>query len=214
MDELQLQRIASLGWRADIAEECGPWLLRSNSGFTNRANSALPLTADVERLVAFLPDVYDFYGRHGLPIRFQVPLDAGELLDERLSRLGFIAESRTRVFVSRTTDTVAANTFIGLEMGISVECPPEWLDACERLARPLGSVGRALVARHPRAGFAEVRNPDGDIVAPGRVVVDSGWVGLSTAAVRPDYRRKGLGLAVIRARLGWAAQIYGARNAY
>lgn len=103
----------------------------------------------------------------------------------------------------------------GDEARVEVSRRPDaaWLAACGDWGRDLGGFGGELLRRHPRVGFASARS-GGKIVAVGRVVVDGGWAGLSTAAVRPDHRRRGLATALIRARLRWANREHGATRAY
>ena len=74
--------------------------------------------------------------------------------------------------------------------------------------------GGDLIKRHPRAGFASIRSDEGHVISVGRVVIDEGWAGLSTAAVHPEHRRQGLATALLLARLRWANSRYNATQAY
>lgn len=217
-DPLLLQRIAARGWRAESSCETGGWLLRANRGWTGRANSALPLSPRPGgeaggTLEDALSPVRDFFSRHGLPMRVQVPLPACRSLDEELGRRGFVVTGPTRVLVANVAADGRSDA-APWDVEISGRPDDEWLAACERWGRSLGGFGGELLGRHPRAGFAAVRGDGGRMVAIGRVVVDDGWAGLSTAAVRPDHRRRGLATTLARARLRWARSEHGAARAY
>ena len=93
---MELERIAARGWQGTTVRWLGDWLLRSASGFTGRANSVLPLGFPGIALDDALAVAEDFYAAQGLPLRFQVPVDAAgpqpRMLDElnaELDRRGF-----------------------------------------------------------------------------------------------------------------------------
>jgi GNAT superfamily N-acetyltransferase len=74
-----LERVAAAHWRGTEEEWLGDWLLRAASGFTGRANSALPLGGPGLPLDDALAVVTRWYRERGLPpmIAVPVPLDAG-----------------------------------------------------------------------------------------------------------------------------------------
>ena len=53
----------------------------------------------------------------------------------------------------------------------------------------------------------------GALRAKGRVACEGDWAGITDVWVSPDHRREGLGLVVMAAILGWAAE-RGATTAY
>jgi N-acetylglutamate synthase len=61
-------------------------------------------------------------------------------------------------------------------------------------------------------GFATVHR-EGQPVGIGRVSVDGTWAGITSVDVVPDARRQGIGSAVMRSLVGWAAQ-QGAQASY
>lgn len=215
-EQLLVQRIAALGWRSETVEKHDAWLLRAHSGWTGRANSALPLTAQPKMASEpSLEIVREFFGRQRLPVKIQVPLPACSVLDEHLARGGLTASDPTHVLTARIEDVLDDGTDTNsVEVEISTAPDKEWFAACERWARELGDVGRNLVSRHHRVGFASVRSIEGDIISTGRVAVDKGWAGLSTSAVHPEHRRRGIATAMLRARLHWAQAEHGATHAY
>jgi GNAT superfamily N-acetyltransferase len=78
----------------------------------------------------------------------------------------------------------------------------------------------AVARRLPRSAAAAELHEDGSLVtarigdaASGVAAVDGDWAGFRSIEVSPDRRREGLGLAVMAALLGWAAE-RGATTAY
>jgi ribosomal protein S18 acetylase RimI-like enzyme len=72
---------------------------------------------------------------------------------------------------------------------------------------------RALLARHERAGFAEIRR-DGVPIAIGRGAVDDVWLGITAVEVAPEQRRQGLATTIMHALWRWAADVHGATHTY
>ena len=216
-EQLFVQRVAAFGWRASSVEERNGWLLRANSGWTGRANSALPLLS-TPVLEEVLEIVREFYESRSLPVKVQIPLPACGALDKELDYRGFSVSGPTHVLTARLQDVLDNQTDTGsagsIEVDISVVPNEEWLEACESWARRLGDIGRDLIKRHHRAGFASIRSDEGHVISVGRVVIDEGWAGLSTAAVHPEHRRQGLATALLLARLRWANSRYNAAQAY
>lgn len=216
-EQIFVQRVAALGCRASSVEERNGWLLRANSGWTGRANSALPLlSASVSE--QSLETVREFYETRNLPVKMQIPLPACGALDEELDRRGFFVSGPTHVLTTHVRDVLGNQTTAGpsgsAKVEISAVSGEEWLEACENWARELDNIGRGLIRRHPRAGFASIRSDEGRVISVGRVVVDRGWAGLSTRAVHPEHRRRGLATTLLLARLRWASVKHGASRAY
>jgi len=72
---------------------------------------------------------------------------------------------------------------------------------------------RALLTRHDRVGFAEIRH-GGATVAIGRGAVDDGWLGVTGVEVDPTGRRQGLATAIMHALWRWAVDEHGATRSY
>lgn len=175
----------------------------------------MPVGAD-EETIESLEAVRAFYFRRELPAMAQLPLPACAALDEKLADIGFEAMRPTFVLTACIEDVLGGRSGEVPRMEVEVRTTPnkDWLEAYEAWGGSLGEVGEAVILRHPRVGFASIRDAKNEVVAVGRVAADNGWAGLSTAAVHPKHRRRGLATALIHARLRWAAENHDARHAY
>jgi ribosomal protein S18 acetylase RimI-like enzyme len=208
---LALEATAARGWRArDVVENHG-WLLRADEGFTRRANSVLPLGQLTVPLDAALDEARDWYAVRGLPLRVQLPQHARRLLDAGLGERGWPATADTYVLAARLDTLRRALPVPPGEARIATAPDDAWLARFRDRATP--PAARALLARHDRVGFAEIRR-DGATVAIGRGAVDDGWLGITAVEVDPAVRRQGLATAIMGALWRWAADEHGATRGY
>lgn len=212
-DVLALEEVGVPGWPAPERRWLGRWLLRAAEGWTGRANSVLPLGDPGLPLDEALAEVAGWYAGRGLPARFAIPAPGRELLDGALDRRGWTAYNPTQV---RTADLeVVLRDWPAPAYEVAVEPEPsaEWLGLYHyRGGSELPPVARAVLTGSREPGFAVLRD-GGRPVAVARGSVDEGWVGVTAVEVAPDRRRQGLGTAVMRGVLGWAAD-RGATSAY
>lgn len=207
-DELALEEIAARGWQPEQTERLGGWLLRAAGGFTGRANSVLPLGSPGVPLDEAIVTARAWYAERGLPLLIAVPTEARRLLDATLAEEGWAADPLVHVMVRRLDAPGLPRPSHSVHLN---ELPDdEWLALYrEGAATPHG---RALLCRHERVRFAEIR--DGDtLLAIGRGVVDDGWLGISAVHVHDIARRGGLGTAITAALADWAVA-RGATHAY
>jgi len=218
-DVLALEEVAAAGWRAPAQRWLGRWLLRAADGWTGRANSVLPLGDPGLPLDAALAEVARWYAGHGLPARMALPVPARELLDAALAQRGWTAYNPTQV---RTADVEVMLRRLparpDLETVIEPEPSAAWLGLYHyRGQAGLPPVAHSVLTGSGRPGFAVLRDRvggrGGQAVAVARGSVDAGWVGVTAVEVAPDRRRQGLGTAVMRAMLAWAAE-HAATSAY
>jgi len=205
-DVLALEDVARLGWQAPDSRWLGRWLLRAAEGWTGRANSVLPLGDPGLPLDAALAEVTGWYAERGLPARFCLPTPARELLAAALEARGWTAYNPTGVL---TTDVgVALRDWpdAGHPATVRPEPSEEWLALYHyRGGATLPPVARTVLVGAREPGFVVLR-VDGTAAAIARAAVDRGWVGVTAVEVDPAYRRRGLGTAVMRAALAWAAE--------
>lgn len=202
---LALSAVSSRSWRAEETAEVGGWLLRANHGVTRRANSALPLRRPTP-LSDTLDAARDWYAARGLPLRVQTPLHARRLLDAELAERGWPASHETQVLALRIPPTPDAP-----DVRILAQPDDAWMAPLR--GGTTGPVMRALLTRHGRAGFAEVRR-DGVAIAIGRGAVDDNWLGITAVEVAPEQRRQGLATAIMHALWRWGADVHGAKYTY
>jgi N-acetylglutamate synthase len=213
----EISRRATEDWPPEELQPLGDWLLRAAGGFSRRANSALTVGDPGVGLDEALTTLERFYAERGLPA-LATAFEGADLGDE-LSRRGWrpasddvlvqvggvagaIRALDEQVVTDPTTDTVAVGAL-----------DDAWWQASG--GSELDSHGRHVLGGPARTGFARVVR-DGAVVARGRGVLNEGYdvrLGLSALWTHPYLRRHGLGDAVVRALLEWAAEA-GATSAY
>lgn len=211
-DVLGLERTAALGWPAPDREWLGGWLLRAAGGFTNRANSVLPLGSPEMPVAQAVEAVNDWYAARGLPARFQLPLPGTGSLDDRLAAAGWPADTETLV---RTADlgVVAARAGECDGVQLAVEPDERWLALYHyRGGGAVPPIGRAIMVAAACPVFASVCAA-GETIAVARAVVDDGWLGVTAVEVAPPHRRRGLARRMMAALTRWGAG-HGAVTSY
>jgi GNAT superfamily N-acetyltransferase len=199
-EELALEAVAARGPRPDRTHDIGGWQLRADHGFTSRANSVLPLAPPGLPLDDALAAAHEWYAARGLPVRIQVPVEARRLLDAALGERGWDVDKPTAVYVRRL-DATTPPTPPAPPVTLGPRPSDGWLELY-RAGTGATPTGRALLTRHDRVAFAEVRIGE-RVVAVGRGAVDDGWLGVMAVEVEPNHRRKGLARAVMAALGRW-----------
>ena len=206
----ELAAIAAGGWRALETAPLGRWLLRASAGFTNRANSALATGDPGLPLAEAAARIEEWYAERSLPARVQLVGDNPELAD-LLGNRGWSGGGIDDVLTAEIAHVLRPLAAAGEPAARIAEAPdPGWLAAYRTATGPLPAVATQVLANHPRVAFLSIGS-EYDAIA--RVAVDGRWAGLFAVEVRPQLRRRGLGLAVSAAALRWAAG-EGARHAY
>ncbi|HEX3814652.1 MAG TPA: GNAT family N-acetyltransferase [Mycobacteriales bacterium] len=208
-DPLELDEIAAAGWQAPDSEWLGRWWLRAAEGWTQRANSVLPLGDPGLPVEEAVRRARQWYAERGLPLRFQLALPGSTELDAELDQAGLEAVSATLM------QTASISAFAG-EPPVTVEladAPSDgWRAGYRSRGASLPAVAVSVLTNAARPVFASIVE-DGVHVAIARAVVDSGWLGITAVEVAESHRRRGLAGAVMRALATWGAR-NGARQAY
>ena len=196
----ELERVAADGWRPLEEEAIGGWRLRAAAGFTQRANSVLPLGEPGVPLGDALDAAGRWYADRGLPLALQVALPGGEALLEHLHHIGARSVgSPVEVMVAPVAPPEVASS---IEVALDGTASDAWL------SRYLGYRGGAadvdVVRRVLEAGDVALATA-GAAVGIGRGVLVDGWLGLSAIEVDAQHRRRGVGTAIVRALAGWAS---------
>lgn len=198
-----IERLAADAWPRLERVDAAGWRLRAAAGVTQRANSALPLDPPGPGLAA----VERFYDQRGLVPRVQVSQPE---LDRELEAAGWLAGARVLVM----TGPVPAGP---TRAHVAWTPDDAWLD-CWWAVDGRGGRDAMLVARSQLAlldrpaAYVSLLVED-EVVAVGRGVVDSGWLGVFAMGVRTAHRRRGLGRQVLCALGTWARDA-GAASAY
>jgi ribosomal protein S18 acetylase RimI-like enzyme len=194
---LKLDQICNLTWPATENYENSGWLMRAAGGVTNRANSVLPLVANLEGgpLTDFsdkLEITRDFYRTRNLPTIFQVALPTWQVLYEKLLSIGANETLRGNTMV---TDLTSAKLKIptGIEIVQSDQFSKEWLEV-----QPTPGIEKIL-SGCGATYFTIVK--DGQTVAACRIALANGWSSLTRVYVHQDFRGQGLGKTIVAAAL-------------
>lgn len=202
-----LDELMNQGWRARSEVNVEGWTVRLSAGVTQRANSVLPLgtPSDMHEAVA---QAERLYLEHGLTPRFQIsPAAQPAGLDEYLAGRGYELHSPTSVQVAEVEDVL--RRFPPSSAGVQVDDLPSetWLDLWWSVDGHSGlqerAVAREIVASGP-ALYASYLD-GAEAAAVGRLALAGHWGGLYCLAVRPDARRQGYAMAVLRTLLENAA---------
>jgi ribosomal protein S18 acetylase RimI-like enzyme len=211
-----IEQLAFDAWPAAEVERLGGWRLRFNRGVTNRANCVWPneLTGALA-LDERIARVEAAYRARGLPAKFQItPAAQPRGLDAELARRGYaegahvLVETAPAAAVAGPSDPAR-----GVETEVA-ETPDEaWFELSGRRGRFRGEstgVYRGLLARlcaagpARRAAFALARL-EGEPVAVGLGVLEGAWAGIFSMRTLESARRRGAGVAVLRALARFAA---------
>ena len=199
----------ALGRPAVVTERLGEWLLRASSGWTGRANSVLPYGDPGVAMPQALDRVREFYARHGQPPLAMVRL--GSDAESAIRAAGWVEARPAQADVQVLHTTL---DLVNAEPGVPVELTAtpdrDWYAAAfgpSAVPEP----ARAVLEGAPRAMFAAIRL-DGRIVATGRASMTGHWAGIDSVHVLEEYRRRGLGTALLRGLARWAGGCGGRRS--
>ena len=214
IDDLELERIAALGWRGLHTERLGDWLLRASGGWTGRANSVLPLGHPGTDLDTALGHIQQWYADQGLPALIQVPLPACAELREALHARGW-EDAWGALVLTAPVDDVLPNLPRRHDLPaveFADEPTPAWLAAYHYRGGALPAVAVEVLRTGDQPVFAAAVE-DGAVSAIARAVLDEGWVGVTAVEVEPAQRRRGLATHLLRGILEYGIP-RGAHSAY
>lgn len=194
---LELDQICNLTWPATENLENSGWLLRAAGGVTNRANSVLPLVANLETgpLTDFaekLKTAQDFYNKRNLPTIFQVAMPTWRVLADKLRSIGAVETIHGNTMVA---DLTPAKQIVpaGYQIVQSSQVSDEWL-----AVQPTPGIERILLGCS--ATYLTLVK-DGLAIATCRIALAKGWSSLTRVYVHQDFRGLGLGKAIVAAAL-------------
>lgn len=219
-----LQERAARAFPAAVEGEAGGWGLRHTPHCAAWWLSAVLPHTDARggELVGRVEAAERFYARHQAVARFQVtPPACPDELDDVLGRRGYEHWGEVALEVAATADVTAAphsaaggaapHSAAGgaaVPVTVRLEARPTaaWFDLWQTVHRP-GEDTRAEWAMLQRLGLPSayaIASAGDEVVAVGRAVADTGWVGIFGMATLPPARGKGAARAVLGALGAWA----------
>jgi len=200
---IALERIADEAWPAPVHERLGEWFLRAAEGWTNRANSALPLGDPGMPLDAAISTCQSWYAARGLTPRITVPLPVRRDVAEALTVRGWHAQPLVLVQTATLTDQLTGSPPDAADLH---DIPSaDFLSIVAARKASLPEAARHVLTAVPEVRFAEVRGDAGALLAIARGAVVDGWLHLGLVEVIESARGRGLGRRVNQALAGWAA---------
>jgi GNAT superfamily N-acetyltransferase len=199
--------VADEAWPAPVREPLGDWTLRSAEGWTNRANSALPL-GDPGLDIGDAIDVCVTWYRHqGLTPRITVPLPLRRDVADALTAAGWYAQPVVLV----QTVLLGAHPPAGSTVPLRPEPSEEFLAVARARKTSLPDSAFQVLTGPAEVRFAEVRGDDGALLAMARGALVRDWLHLGLVEVMPAARRLGHATRVSLALMDWARSAGAAR---
>lgn len=224
----RLEHICADAWPAVVERPLGQWRLRAAGGFSGRANAALVLGDPGCPLSDALDEVRRFAAEHGLPPKVQVPRDSpwhrtvlayGWRTDDTHPAGADVAvlvhELPELTQPAELADPAEATERLpdGLRLTIDEQPDPDWwrLIAGHPVTGAQRHVLTAPGLSHRGFGVARISGPvDGDpgedtVIGAMRIVVLDGHLYVARLTVMPEYRRRGVAVALMGAAARWAS---------
>ncbi|HEX2906819.1 MAG TPA: GNAT family N-acetyltransferase [Phototrophicaceae bacterium] len=200
-----LEAYAARAWPSLETEVYDHWQLRFANGYTNRANTVLPLSGSTLDLNAKIAYCEAFYQQRGIAPGFKLmPAACPPNLDAELERRGYTRHSESRVMVADLTQAKLPEPPPGITVQLATEFSESWLDIfCQfnpthikhRATMPL------LLANITGQRYFSTVRQNGAVVAVGLGVQEGAYVGLFDIVVREDRRQQGLGRTLVASLL-------------
>jgi GNAT superfamily N-acetyltransferase len=218
LSALALETAKAAHWRATHTDRVGTppgWLLRAAGGFTNRANSVLPLGDPGLPLAAAVAEVTRWYEAQGLAPQAAAPAPRPDDPDGDVltAAAGAFAAAGWRHLTGAGAEVLVAPTAelrrpsatppAGLRVALLDAPDDAWLDRYHYRGQQTTAAGLALLRSAPQQVFAAVTD-GAATVAVGRGSVANGWGGVTAVEVAHEHRRQGLARLVLAVLAEWA----------
>ncbi|MBF9128214.1 GNAT family N-acetyltransferase [Plantactinospora sp. S1510] len=205
-----LQERAARALPATHVENVDGWWLRSAPGCAWWVRSVLPHgDAGPDELLRRVVGAEQFYADRHTTARFQISAGACPRgLDAVLAERGYRAESPMSLRVAPTAQVLGGTPAGALRIRLDDSPTSGWFDVWHAVHGHHGGDSAAewdMLARVDGPSAYAGAMVGGKIVAVGRAVADTGWVGLFGMATLPEVRGKGTARSLLAALARWAA---------
>ncbi len=219
-----LERVADRAWQAPVVERLGGWLLRAAEGWTNRANSALPLGPADRDLDDAVRATQEWYEARGLPPKITVPLPLRRDVAAHLEGAGWVAQPTVLVQTAAVDALAYADVALnGEPFAVTLHEQPsaEFLELVGAWKQSLPEAAAHVLRSGEAVRFAQAQSPAGTLLAAARGAVvakraappdvdepdgpqQERWLHIGLVHVQPSARRRGLARAMTSALASWA----------
>ncbi|MGL4495380.1 MAG: GNAT family N-acetyltransferase [Beijerinckiaceae bacterium] len=199
-------------WPAIEAQDFGPWRMRFANGYSKRANSLTPLTVGADLGDADIAAVIAHYRSRNIRPCIRMFSFCAPALDARLERHGFSIVDPTGVMTRALDQRISTDP----RVSILTRVTRGWANA--NAGAYGGEKSNAeflfeILSRITQPAIFATLNDNGEDIAWGIAVADSGFVGLQDIVVSPSARGRGAGKGLCQSLLAWGAA-QGAHTAY
>lgn len=193
-----LEKIAQQNWMPETIQEIGSWQLRSNRGFSFRANSTLPLGgkgfgAPGIELNQAISKVVDFYTDLNQPVIFQILPSIHQELERSIKALGFRSKGEVR-FETMRINSPLIYELKDVQLLTSDYPTDDWF-----ALNGDNEIAAELMLRTPSKYLHLYEQSE--LVATARAAFTEDWAGISRVRVREDKQSQGLGRKIMLATL-------------
>lgn len=208
-----LEELSLNAWAALQTIIYDGWIVRFANGYTKRANCINPLYPPqlaAEEKIRFCEQLYR---EKNLPVVFKMtsavfPSD----LDQQLAERGYQKDSLTSVQTLDLESFSAATSSVEISESLS----DKWLNQFCKMSfvstenkSTLRNILNNIIPHHC---FVSLQ-VQGNVVACGLGVLQSGYIGLFDIVTDKDFRKQGYGQQIVESILSWGKE-HGARQAY
>ena len=193
-----LEKIAQQNWMPEKIEQIGSWQLRSNRGFSFRANSTLPLGgkgfgAPGIELNQAISKVIDFYRDLNQPAIFQILPSIHQELERCIKAIGFRSKGEVRFETMRINNPLIYD-LKDIHLLTSDYPTDDWF-----ALHGDDEIAAELMLRTP-SKYLHLYE-ESELVATSRAAFTEDWAGISRVRVRQDKQNQGLGKKIMLATL-------------
>ncbi|HEX6872486.1 MAG TPA: GNAT family N-acetyltransferase, partial [Micromonosporaceae bacterium] len=192
-------------------EPMGDWVLRSAQGWTNRANSVLPLGDPGQPLDAAIQACVRWYQAQGLPAVINVALPLRRDLAHRLAELGWhglpvvLVQTANLADLPSTLDPEPGpDPATGARIDLTGQPSQAFLELVAQRKQGLPETAHQVLTGVEQLRFAEAARA-GQVLAIARGAVVERWLHLSLVEVIESARRQRLAQRITLALAHWAA---------
>lgn len=204
-DPVEIELLADAAWPAAHCEAVGPWKLRATGGSGRRLNSVFTATRErisPEEARSLVGEAERRYAARWQKAAFQLSAATNaEGLDEYLAGRGYVVDGVSEVWTVGLSESDSASG----EVMLSDHADEAWID-CAIEPGDKRMLHSQVIERIAAPSCYAAVHVDGEAIGCGMAVSQEGWTGIFCMATRPEHRRRGIGSAVLRALLKWAAE--------
>ncbi|NHJ88018.1 MAG: GNAT family N-acetyltransferase [Asgard group archaeon] len=177
------------------------WLIRIDEGRYQRPNSVVPLVYQGSDLESDIHKVEEIYSNRNLQTLFQVAdYYQPQTLWEKLLELKYEIHAETQVMRGKVDEMVHLPFSQDFSYTHSTKISSEWFDSLQAFnstSNERMEIVKKIIERIKEQRIFFYAKDNEEIVGVCLAVIERNCLGIYSMAVKPDYRRRGIGLSLI-----------------